>query len=341
MFRDRSLAEMVPRGRGAENWPLVSVLMTTFKHEPYLAQAIEGVLDQRCDFPFELVIGDDCSPDRTREIAEYYARQFPEIVRVVGGGVNIGLAKNQKRAFDACGGKYIAFCEGDDWWCDHGKLQKQVEKFSNDAVGMVHCDYSVARPTPEGGWSMSGGNLATRNEKELRGCAMFPIFMKELIPRLSASVYRRELLEQYYGSRLGNLDYVTTDLPMVIFAAAESCVDYVPVVGAVYRNSPNSITRSGFRKTIAFLEGVDRIFVDIGEIYGGRGDYDAQACAWVPTMQARAAFRLNDARAFKLAMSRLQQIDPKAARALPIVLRKAALDIGPLARIVNMVLDSR
>ena len=130
-------------------------------------------------------------------------------------------------------------------------------------------------------------------------------------------------------------------LPMTAFAAAESCIEYVADVGTVYRNTPQSITRSGFEKTIAFLDGVSRIFLDIEELYGKRDDFDRLAWAWVPTMQARAAFRLNNTEAFNSAIKRLQTIDPKTARTLPIVLRRALMKSPMLVRSANWLLDAR
>ena len=106
--------------------PVVSVKMITYNHEPYIAQAIEGVLMQKTDFPIELIIGEDCSTDRTREIVLDYQRKHLEIIRVIMSDHNVGANKNSLRTKKACRGKYIAFCEGDDYWHHPQKLQKQV-----------------------------------------------------------------------------------------------------------------------------------------------------------------------------------------------------------------------
>ena len=119
--------------------PLVSVCMTAYNHEPYLREAIEGVLAQRTDFAVELVVGEDCSTDRTRAIAEEYAAACPGRVRLVTGPGNIGWRANYLRTFEACRGKYVAYCDGDDWWCDPGKLQRQVDLLEADpACGMCY-----------------------------------------------------------------------------------------------------------------------------------------------------------------------------------------------------------
>ncbi len=122
--------------------PLVSAKMITYNHAPYIAQAIEGVLQQETDFPFELVIGEDCSTDGAREIVFDYQKKHPGIIRVITSDKNVGACKNSQRTSEACRGKYIAFCEGDDYWHHPHKLQKQVEYMKeHPECGLVCSDY--------------------------------------------------------------------------------------------------------------------------------------------------------------------------------------------------------
>lgn len=129
--------------------PLVSVKMITYNHEPYITQAIEGVLIQETDFPIELVIGEDCSTDRTAQIVMEYQKKHPDIIRVITSEQNVGMKKNSLRTEKACRGKYLAYCEGDDYWHHPQKLQKQVDFLeSNTDYGVVHSDvilYDVVR----------------------------------------------------------------------------------------------------------------------------------------------------------------------------------------------------
>ncbi|MBW8190826.1 glycosyltransferase [Neiella marina] len=106
---------------------LVSVLAFAYNHEKYIAEALESWLMQRCDFKFEIVIGEDCSTDSTLEIIERYQEQYPDIVRVVSDVKNVGSRENFLRTAVLCKGKYVAYCEGDDYWIDAEKLQKQVD----------------------------------------------------------------------------------------------------------------------------------------------------------------------------------------------------------------------
>jgi glycosyltransferase involved in cell wall biosynthesis len=127
--------------------PLVSVKMITYNHAPYIAQAIEGVLQQKTDFPFELVIGEDCSTDGAREIVFEYQEKYPDIIRVITSDKNVGAKKNNYRTSQACRGKYVAFCEGDDYWHHPSKLQKQVDYLENHPeCGLVYSSYDVYHP---------------------------------------------------------------------------------------------------------------------------------------------------------------------------------------------------
>jgi glycosyltransferase involved in cell wall biosynthesis len=118
--------------------------MITYNHAPYIAKAIEGVLQQQTTFPFELVIGEDCSTDNTREIVREYQRRFSGIVRVIMSETNVGMMKNGYRTVMASQGKYVAFCEGDDYWHHPGKLQKQVDYLEiHPDCGLVCSDYDV------------------------------------------------------------------------------------------------------------------------------------------------------------------------------------------------------
>jgi glycosyltransferase involved in cell wall biosynthesis len=124
--------------------PLVSVKMITYNHAPFIAQAIEAVLQQKTNFPFELVIGEDCSTDGTRKIVFEYQEKYPDIIRVLTSEKNVGMKKNSYRATKACRGKYVAFCEGDDYWQHPDKLQKQVDYLeSHPECGMVSADCDI------------------------------------------------------------------------------------------------------------------------------------------------------------------------------------------------------
>lgn len=109
------------------NRPLLSIVTITYNHELFIAKTIEGVLMQQVNFPMEFIIAEDCSTDNTKKIVLDYANLYPELIKVITSENNVGAVANERRAMLAARGKYIAFCEGDDYWTDPLKLQKQVD----------------------------------------------------------------------------------------------------------------------------------------------------------------------------------------------------------------------
>jgi FkbM family methyltransferase len=119
------------------NEPLVSVITVSYAHEKFIAQALEGIVSQKTDFKFELIIGDDHSPDGTALIIRKYAEAYPDIICPVLRENNIGSIPNFLDLISRSKGKYIAICDGDDYWTDPMKLQKQVDFLER------HPEYSV------------------------------------------------------------------------------------------------------------------------------------------------------------------------------------------------------
>ncbi len=105
----------------------VSVIMISYNHEKYIAQAIESVLEQKTDFIFEILLGDDASTDGTQNIIRKYATQYKDRFRLILRQKNIGATNNIKDLMARAKGKYLAFLETDDYWCDCHKLQKQFD----------------------------------------------------------------------------------------------------------------------------------------------------------------------------------------------------------------------
>ena len=107
--------------------PLLSVAMIAYNVAKYLPTAIDSVLSQKTNFEFELVIGEDCSTDSTRDIIIAYQKKYPHIIKPLFHKKNIGLTPNSIATQNACEGKYIALLDGDDYWTNNNKLQHQVD----------------------------------------------------------------------------------------------------------------------------------------------------------------------------------------------------------------------
>jgi glycosyltransferase involved in cell wall biosynthesis len=124
--------------------PLVSVRSITYNHAAFIRQCVEGVLMQKTTFPFEYVIGEDCSTDGTREIVLEYAQKYPDIIRAITSESNVGAVENSRRSILACQGEFVASCEGDDYWIDPLKLQKQYDAITKyEAVLVAHGNFAV------------------------------------------------------------------------------------------------------------------------------------------------------------------------------------------------------
>jgi len=106
--------------------------MITFNQEKFIAQAIESALMQHANFKYEIVIGEDYSTDRTRDIVLEYQEKYSDRIKLLLQGKNVGMHKNFVDTYYACRGKYIALLEGDDYWTDAHKLQKQVDFLENN-----------------------------------------------------------------------------------------------------------------------------------------------------------------------------------------------------------------
>jgi len=135
------LSEGDVSGRWRSHEPLVSVLCATYNHQDFVVRAIEGILRQQTDFRFEILIRDDASTDETASILRRFQETYPSIIRVQIEGVN---RYHETSAYDVlvshARGKYVATCEGDDYWTDSTKLQVQVEALqaNPDAVAAFH-----------------------------------------------------------------------------------------------------------------------------------------------------------------------------------------------------------
>jgi len=140
-----------------KNWdmtqtiPKVSICSITFNHENYIAQTIESLLEQVTNFPFEIVIRDDASTDKTASIIMQYVQNYPKIIKPIyeeHNGFSNGI-KPLAVVINAAQGKYIAICEGDDYWTDNVKLQTQVDFLDQNPDFVI--TYHDCQPFDENG----------------------------------------------------------------------------------------------------------------------------------------------------------------------------------------------
>jgi len=217
--------------------PLVSVLMITYNHERYIGAAIEGVINQKTDFPFELIIGEDCSPDNTRAVALDYQKRYPHIIRVIVSDRNVGMHLNSKRMEKRVRGEYIAVCEGDDRWSDQTKLQKQITFLEQ------HPDYGAICTSCE---IEKNGVVAGRTPGIDEECdvELAHLLFANIIPTLTVCC-RRSVSERYW-LEMGKVfrDERMGDLPLWCWMSLHSKIRYIPACTAVYRHLEESASHS-------------------------------------------------------------------------------------------------
>jgi len=147
--------------------PLVSVWLITYNHELYIAEAIESVLRQQTSFAVEIIIGEDCSTDGTRAIVQAYKARYPDRITLFLAEQNMGMVPILRPTHALCRGKYVAMLDGDDYWTDPLKLQKQVDqlernpstRFNAHKVSILHTSSLEIREAPEPRWSGQPGEL--------------------------------------------------------------------------------------------------------------------------------------------------------------------------------------
>ncbi len=215
--------------------PLVSVCMITYNHEDYISQAIEGVLMQQTNFPIELVIGEDCSTDRTRDICLEYQKKYPNIIRLLLPEKNIGMVHNFIITLTACKGKYVALCEGDDYWTDLKKLQKQINFLETNSIYSACChNVKVIDQIKKNNYSMWPWN-------EERDFFLQDLALSNKISTLSLvfrnnqdnNFFLHEVFKNYPNSPIG--DYILN-----LYLAKKGKIKYFPQEMGVYRIHSNS-----------------------------------------------------------------------------------------------------
>lgn len=239
------------------NEPLmVTIQCLTYNHKPYIRQCLEGFVMQKTNFRFEAIVHDDASTDGTAEIIREYAAKYPNIIKPILETENLYSKHNDslgKVIRENTYGKYVAMCEGDDYWTDPLKLQKQVEFLENNQeYGLVYTDL----------------NLYIQNKDKF----VNRYIQSGLIKRQSSFVehlknrgyiapctwlYRREYLPTQ------PLNYVDGTFPLALDIWAHSKIYFLEDVTAVYRKLEESASHSkSLENMFRFSKGVFQIQKD-------------------------------------------------------------------------------
>ena len=218
---------------------IVSVCMITYNHEDFISEAIEGVLMQKTDFPIELIIGEDCSTDNTRKIVVEYANKYPNIIRLLLPDNNLGMMKNFVETLDAANGKYIALCEGDDYWTDPYKLQKQVD-FLEMNEGYAACFHNA---------SLVDANcclIDVFHKKQIQEKHDFlSIVQGWFVPTASLVFRSKKSIYQTMNTILSNYEIISGDRLLLALIGNEGFIHYFEETMCAYRKHAGGISSWG------------------------------------------------------------------------------------------------
>lgn len=238
--------------------PAVSICMITYNHHQFIKDALEGVIAQKTTFEIELIVSDDYSTDGTQNILLDYQKIYPNLIRVLLAKKNLGQITPNKnapympnviRAIDYCRGKYIALCEGDDYWIDSLKLQKQVDFLEANE------DYSLCFHNAKIQF-MRSGNFREWIMHESLDKTIFEtkdLLRGWFIP--TASIMARNygvsmIPEWFHHCQSG-------DIPLLLLWSLMGKIKYLNEVMSVYRLHENGITASanhgGYNKVISMI----------------------------------------------------------------------------------------
>jgi glycosyltransferase involved in cell wall biosynthesis len=194
--------------------------MITYAHENYIEQAINAVLMQECDFEVELIITNDCSPDNTDGVIKKIIKNHPRSswIKYIKHDKNIGMMTNFVFTFNEARGKYIAICEGDDYWTDPNKLQKQIDFLENNS------EYNLV------GHHATDSNSKLIGKHEKDSFSFEDIYYRTLIIPTASLVFRNNIVFE---------DWITKvyggDKAIIFLNAKKGKLKILPFIGSFYR----------------------------------------------------------------------------------------------------------
>jgi len=205
--------------------PKVSVCMTVYNQERYIAEAIEGVIYQTTGFPFELVIGEDHSTDGTLAVCQQYVKTHSKLIRLHPRPRNLGVARNQAQTWAECQGDYIAMLDGDDFWCSPLKLQTQAKFLDNNpsfSMCFTKCNLLSDTPNRHDRWPY---------RDNLKGTLTISDILRHNLIANCSVMYRRAIRQ--YPEWIAALPYC--DIALHSLHSMGGPIGYIPELMATYR----------------------------------------------------------------------------------------------------------
>ena len=229
--------------------PKVSVIVLTYNQEKLIGRTLDSILAQKCDFPFEIIVGEDCSTDGTLAVCCDYEARYPDKIRLFANNPNKGLLDNYYDCILQARGEYLADCGGDDFWIDPFKLQKEADVLDSDSeitivhTGWQYYDEPTGTVRPSGSETYHNSCLKPVSEK---GELFLPILSNThgALIHLCTAMFRRDALMKCYNAdtRLfRDKQFPCEDFQIVTSLARDGKVAYLPEVTLSYSVGKPSI----------------------------------------------------------------------------------------------------
>lgn len=220
-----------------QNKPLVSILCITYNHKNYIRQCLDGFVMQKTNFDFIAYVGDDCSTDGTTEIVKEYEYKYPNIIKGIYHSKNTNVIGNYFDVVNACKSKYVAVCEGDDYWIDEYKLQKQVD-FLESNPDYAICFHPVK--VVYEGFDFEKTDEIYPTQKMIKSGTTFELLLKTNFIQTNSVMYRWKFndkkIEEYFPK-----DILPGDFYLHLLHAKEGKIKMLTDAMSVYRRNPSGI----------------------------------------------------------------------------------------------------
>ncbi len=238
----------------------VSVLVITYNHQNYIAEALNSVLMQEHDYTCEIIIADDCSTDNTITIIHEYQNRYPQVIKVLETSTNMGITRNYQKGFKACSGNYVAVIEGDDYWISRDRIRTMVEfldeykgcvlAFNRYIVSNMSLNYIQPWPINEAFQLLTVSDLIKDN----------------FIGNFSTCVYRNNVIKSLPDSLY---DMKVYDWMFNIAVSHHGLIAYIPKVMSTYRQHNAGVwsQKSQLEKIQETINSIDTYNQYLGYMY--------------------------------------------------------------------------
>ena len=234
--------------------PKLSICVIAYNHENYVNKCLDSIFSQKVNFSYEIILGEDCSKDKTAELIKGYADKYPTLLKAYLRTKNVGAKSNFLHCFLQCKGEYIIFIEADDYWTNETKLQKQVD-FLDQHPHASACFHN-AEMVFEDGTDRPTQLINSPNQKNWVATTDFLVEKETWFMATAAVMMRRifvhPLPEWFVHSKSG-------DIPMYVILAEQGPIGYLPEVMSVYRKNEGGISMTDHIHSEDFIK--NRIFM--------------------------------------------------------------------------------